>query len=236
VEGWETEANLSDGRSRNRRPSRTSQRTRRPKSLMQRIEVRGWASRPTCVYSRAHGNRNLIRYHVAINSPGHYISDVMDRIYCDECARIEDNATYSAEAHHILAKRQRLWFKLFQLIPAVATALIGTLTVGQVVPQWVGIIGLITAVVTAIGTVLNPQQDYYEHLSAAKSFTVIRHDARELRELSGQLANDEITVQVKCLHDRYNDLVRIAPPTEDWAFEKGKERIKAGVHSPDAKR
>src|SRR5215470_13635231 len=94
-------------------------------------------------------------------------------MYRNECARIEENVTYSAETHHILAKRQQLWFKIFQLVPAIATALIGTLTVGQVVPRWVGIVGLITAVVTAIGTVLNPQQNYYEHICAAKAFTVM---------------------------------------------------------------
>lgn len=90
-------------------------------------------------------------------------------IHCEECARIEENSTYSAEAHHILAKRQQLWFKTLQLVPAIATAVIGTLTVGQVVPQWVGVVGLISAVVTAIGTVLNPQQSYYEHVTAAKA-------------------------------------------------------------------
>jgi 7-cyano-7-deazaguanine synthase len=79
---------------------------------------------------------------------------VANSVHCNECLRIEENSTYSAETHHILAKRQQLWYKLFQLIPAIATAVIGTLTVGQVVPRWVGIVGLITAVVTAIGTVL----------------------------------------------------------------------------------
>lgn len=157
-------------------------------------------------------------------------------VYSAECHRIEQNATYSAETHHILAKRQQLWFKLFQLVPAIATALIGTLTVGQVVPRWVGIVGLVTAVVTAIGTVLNPQQSYYEHLGAAKAFTVIKHDARSLREMGEQTTGQDLTVAVKSIHDRYNDLVRIAPATEDWAFERARERIQAGVHQPDDKK
>jgi hypothetical protein len=134
-----------------------------------------------------------------------------------------------------MAKRQQLWYKLFQLIPAIATAIIGTLTVGQVVPRWVGVVGLITAVVTAIGTVLNPQQNFYEHVNAAKSFTSMKHDARAIREF-GELSSDqEFSVSVKSLHDRYNDLVKIVPVTEDWAFEKARKRIQAGVHSPDDK-
>lgn len=157
-------------------------------------------------------------------------------VHCAECQRIEEHATYSAETHHILAKQQLLWFKMFQLVPAIATAVIGTLTVGQVVPRWVGIVGLITAVVTAIGTVLNPQQSYYEHLGAAKAFTVMKHDARSLREQGQHAADQDLTVAVKSVHDRYNDLIRIAPATEDWAFEKARERIQAGVHQPDEKK
>jgi hypothetical protein len=160
---------------------------------------------------------------------------VTDSVHCIECTRIEENSAYTAEAHHILAKRQQLWYKLFQLIPAIATAVIGTLTVGQVVPQWVGIVGLITAVVAAIGTVLNPQQSYYQHVTAAKAFTAMKHDARAIREFGGLSTSEEFSVSVKSLHDRYNDLVRIAPLTEDWAFEEARKRIQGGVHSPDEK-
>jgi len=154
----------------------------------------------------------------------------------NECSRIEESATYSAEVHHILAKRQQFWFKALQLIPAIATALIGTLTVGQVVPPWVGIAGLVTAVVTAIGTVLNPQQSYYEHLGAAKAFTVLKHDARSAKETGDLAASENLSITMSCIHDRYNDLVRIAPATEDWAFEKARKRIHAGVHQPDEKK
>lgn len=156
--------------------------------------------------------------------------------HCEECARIEENSTYSAETHHVLAKRQQRWFTTLQLIPAIATAVIGTLTVGQVVPRWVGVLGLITAVVTAIGTVLNPQQRYYEHLTAAKAFTVMKHDARATRELAEASGNEELAAAVKGIHDRYNDLVRIAPVTEDWAFQEARKRIQSGVHDPDGKR
>ena len=95
---------------------------------------------------------------------------------------------------------------------------------GQVVPRWVGIVGLITAVVTAIGTVLNPQQSYYEHVSAAKAFTGLKHDARAIREFGERSNNEDLTASVNRLHDRYNDLIRIAPITEDWAFERARKR------------
>jgi hypothetical protein len=156
--------------------------------------------------------------------------------HCNECLRIEESSTYSAEAHHIIAKRQMFWYKAFQLVPAIATAIIGTLTVGAIVPKWVGILGLITAIITAIGTVLNPQKDYFEHVGAAKAFTTMKHDARSLREFGERAAVHDLAAEVKCLHDRYNDLVRVAPVTKDWAFKKARLRIQDGVHTPDEKK
>lgn len=156
--------------------------------------------------------------------------------YCNECKQIQENSTYSAEAHHIMAKRLGSWYTFFQLIPAIASALVGGLVVGQVVPPWVGIVSLVAAIVTAIGTVKNPQQEYYSHLNAAKAFTVLKHDARALHEIFAPNTPDaEMAIRVKTLHDRYNEVIRVVPPTEDWAFDKARVRIKAGVHECDGK-
>jgi hypothetical protein len=156
--------------------------------------------------------------------------------HLNECSRLEEAATYTAETHHILANRQQLWYKILQLVPAVASAVVVTLVVGKVVPSWVGIPALIAAIVTAIGTVMNPQQSYFEHLSAAKAFTVIKNDARAICELAAAVPAAETAADTKSLHERYNDLVRVTPPTEDWAFDKARKRIHSGVHKPDEKK
>ncbi len=109
--------------------------------------------------------------------------------------------------------------------------------VGQIVPSWVGGVVLVIAIVTAVGTVMNPQQGYFEHLSAAKAFTAIKHDARALQEVFGVSASDrENAASLRGLHDRYNDLVMMSPPTEDWAFDKARQRIQQGVHRSNGKR
>lgn len=154
--------------------------------------------------------------------------------YDIECRRIEEDSTYTAEAHHLLAKRQLFWYKASQMLPAVITAGIVTAIASYPLPTWVSILALVSAVVTAIASVLNPQKGYYDHLSAAKAFTVMKHDARELGELARSGTTD-VVLSAKCLHDRYNDLVRTAPMTEDWAFEKARKRIQDGVHESDAK-
>lgn len=150
-----------------------------------------------------------------------------------ECARVEENSTYSAETHHTMAKRQDLVYRMTQLVPALAAAAMGTLTVGQVVPAWVGVAATIAAVITAVGTVLNPQRSFFQHLAAAKAFTVLKHDARAARDRSSILSNEEALCVSANLHERYNDLVRMAPPTEDRAFNRARARIQSGVHKPD---
>lgn len=134
-----------------------------------------------------------------------------------------------------MAKRFSAWYTFVQLVPAVVSALAGTLVVGQIVPSWVGVLSLIAAIVTAIGTVKNPQAEYFSHLNAAKAFTVLKHEARALHEVFAPITTEaEMAVRVKALQDRYNEHVRVVPPTEDWAFEKARKRIKAGVHESDA--
>lgn len=150
-----------------------------------------------------------------------------------ECARVEENSIYSAETHHVMAKRQDLLYTTTQLVPALAAAAMGTLAIGQVVPSWVGVVATVAAVVTAVGTVLNPQRSFFQHLFAAKSFTVMKHDARAARDQAPSLTDEQASCLSASLHERYNDLVRTAPPTEDWAFNKARLRIQSGVHRPD---
>ena len=132
-----------------------------------------------------------------------------------------------------MAKRQDALYTFIQLVPALAAVAMGTLVVGQVVPAWVGVAATIAAGVTAVGTVLNPQRSFFQHISAAKAFTVMKHDARAARDRASGLTNEQAVCLSESLHERYNDLVRTVPPTEDWAFNKARARIQSGVHRPD---
>lgn len=94
--------------------------------------------------------------------------------YKKECSAVIQNCTYTAETHHIIAgKKQRLAF-WFQVVPAVITAILGVLagtSIGAPVTLWLTVVA---AAVTAVGNVLNPYAEYYTHLNAAKSFTILK--------------------------------------------------------------
>ena len=152
----------------------------------------------------------------------------------DECNNIEQNCTYTAEAHHIIAIRNKKMSIWFQLVPAITAAVIGAIVGSGYVPMWLIWLSVSSAVIAAVGSVLNPMNEYHDNLNAAKNFTAIKHDARALREVfSLKMNEDEYMVAVRVLHDRYNDLLRFAPPTDKKSFEEARRRVNEGVHKPD---
>lgn len=162
----------------------------------------------------------------------------MRKNYIHECKTIQENCTDNAETHHILAAENGRLSMWFQLAPAVVAALSGFQAAGELIPQWASPVWIwvaaASATVTAVSTVLNPLKAYFDHLNAAKGFTVLKHEARALRRTFGtDMDEASFKATVKNLHDRYNDLVRAVPPTTKKAFEEARRRIQEGVHEPD---
>lgn len=158
----------------------------------------------------------------------------MKKKYLEECKIIQQNCTYSAEAHHIIAKKNKRLSTWFQVVPAVIATLSGLLVAGSVVPVWFGWLTVISAVITAVANVLNPLKEYYDHLNAAKNFTAMKHDARTLGDVFNLRMDDSsLAVAVENLHQRYGDLIKFVPPTDNDSFEEASARIKDGIHEPD---
>ncbi len=149
-----------------------------------------------------------------------------------ECKTIEDNARYTATAHHIVANNSKGLSFWLESAPAVIASISGLLVVGQIVPVWWGWLTLVSSVVTATTSIIGPQKNYYENLNAAKSFTIIKHKARSLREsFSSFLSEDEYIKEVKNLNESYNQLILLTPPTQEKAYKKATKKIKAESES-----
>ena len=158
----------------------------------------------------------------------------MDNHYIDECKQIQQNATYSAETHHRMAlrdKRSGIWL---QVVPACIAAASGALVAAGVSPTSLLWLTVLSAVVVAVSTVLNPQKSYQDNLVAAKGFTALKHDARFLHEAqSSSMTDPEFRLAVVHLHEKYNDLMKVVPPTDPKMFEEARRIIEAGIHTPD---
>lgn len=154
--------------------------------------------------------------------------------YKDECRQIQQNSTYTAEAHHHLANWNRTLAYLFQIVPATVAAITGVLVAAYVKPNsWLWIT-VVASVVSAVAGILDPNKKYQDHLGAAKSFTAIKHDARFLHEAKSERMSDEaFAVGVENLHEKYNELMKLVPATGDQSFKKAQKMINLGVHEPD---
>lgn len=147
-----------------------------------------------------------------------------------ECEEIRKDCKLNAEVHHILAARYKRYAFLFELIPALATAFFGGILING--SNSTGTIDyktwalIISAIITAIGSISNPIANYYEHLRAAKHFVLLKHDARVLCELlSHKMSDDEFIERIKDLREKYRTLVLFVPPSDNRAFKKAKKNL-----------
>lgn len=157
------------------------------------------------------------------------IEDLMN-----ECKRTEDDAKYTAEAHHLIAHKltkRAFWYKFVPVIVTFLSAF--ALLVGA--PNWVTWVTLLSAIITMLNIFMEPGREGKEHLFAAKNFTVLKHEARSVREsFKGFMSENEFYYCVRQLREKYGLLVQYTPPTDDKkAWEEARERIKRGVHEPD---
>jgi len=158
----------------------------------------------------------------------------MKQKYIDECKVIQQNCTYTAEAHHQIAiseKRKAFWL---EVVPAVCAAVSSALVAAKVICPGFIFLTIVSSVMTAVCAVINPAKNYQAHLDAAKNFTAMKHDARFMHEVMSLKLNDEaFGVAVENLHNQYNDLIRNVPPTTPGAFAKAQKIVQAHVHEPD---
>jgi len=160
----------------------------------------------------------------------------MKEKFIDECKQIRQNAEYTAETHHWIASWNRGLAYAFQIVPAAIAAVTSSLVAAGIQPSswlWATVI---SSVVAAVASVLDPNKQYQDHLLAAKSFTIMKHDARFLHDAkSHRMTDAEFCVAVDNLHEKYNELVRVSPPTNKRSFEIARAVIQSGRHAPDRK-
>lgn len=150
-----------------------------------------------------------------------------------ECRRIEDDCLYTAEAHYIIAAdagRVSFWVKL---IPALAAFASGAALLSGA-PNWIAWFSVIAGVAFALQSIMNPDQKKEEHSQAGKSYTALKHESQSLyHTFDKEMDRNSLSIMVRILRERYNMIAKLTPQTTIKAFEKGRQRIKAGRHTPD---
>jgi hypothetical protein len=151
-----------------------------------------------------------------------------------ECKQLQEDSTYNAEVHYIMAdklSRKAFWCKF---IP-VAISIFSAYQLATGAPNWIAWIALIASLFSLLSIILEPEKISREHLSAAKNFTALKHDARSLYEsFRAFISEQDFYHNVKQLREKYNLIIQFAPSTGDKAAWKlATERIKKGIHIAD---
>lgn len=150
-----------------------------------------------------------------------------------ECKRIEDDCLYTAEAHYIIAANAGTVSFWVKLIPALAAAVSGAALLAGA-PNWIAWFSVIAGVAFALQSIMNPDKKREEHSQAGKSYTALKHESRGLYQtFYKEMDRNSFSVMVRILRERYNMIAKMTPQTTTKAFEEGRQRIKAGRHTPD---
>ena len=152
-----------------------------------------------------------------------------------ECKQIEDDCLYTAESHYTIsagAGTVSFWIKF---IPALAAAASGAALVAGA-PNWIAWFSVIAGVAFALQSVLNPDKKREEHSQAGKLYTSLKHESRALYQtFYKEMDRNSFSIMVRILREKYNMIAKLTPQTTIKDFEKGRQRIKAGRHTPDFK-
>jgi hypothetical protein len=154
----------------------------------------------------------------------------------DEAKRLEETTLYSFTGHHHAAAgwaKGHLWLGL---PTAILSTIVGAATFSQYAKQYpevafiAGCISKSVAVLSGVTTFLNPNKCEVAHLAAAHGFDKINNDARVFWSVACWLEESEtiLTVKLRELIDRKNELNGKSPRVPDWAYQKAKKGILAG--------
>ena len=152
-----------------------------------------------------------------------------------ECEQIEEDSMYNAETHYQIAASAKRNAFLIKFIPAVIAAISGILIlVGvNIVVAWLSVL---SGFILSIAAVLDPDRKKNDHIKTAKDYTVLKHDSRSLYQaFSQEMDSSEFYIATRLIRERYNNIVKTSPETEDKDFERAREKIKLGRHTPDFK-
>lgn len=151
-----------------------------------------------------------------------------------EAERIGEDALYSSKGHFNAADSwRRLNYGLG--IPAVTMSAVAGLSAfadfdkSNVVA---GILALLVAVLTAISTFLNPEEQAAAHHAAGSKFNSLKNRCRLFATTStARVSISDLARQLRELSDERDDLNESSPPIPGRAFRRARKGIEAGEAS-----
>ena len=155
----------------------------------------------------------------------------------NESQRIEEDANFSGKSHLNAAS---IWIRRHYWLGVPAT-LAGALAGAAIVKDYqalAGALSLAATLLTGLVTFLKPYERASQHKAVGDQFLSLRNDSRVFRtiELLEVKEIEELSLVLKTLSARRNDLNKGSPEFPRKAFEKARKGIEEGEskHQIDA--
>jgi hypothetical protein len=156
------------------------------------------------------------------------------QLYKAEFDKVYTDASYSAQTYYEASKAAGLWGRGIVFIPALLAAISSLLVVLGLSKLW-GVVGVVSAVVSATSSFLGAERKASLFRESGNSFTNLRHEARMWHDSLVEIRPEtEAFEALKKLRGDYALVVnRIELPSNRF-FKRASERIETGVLDYDS--
>lgn len=146
-----------------------------------------------------------------------------------EAQRIEEASTYSSKGHF---KAANFW-SIFHLVIGCLVVVLAAAASTSFMKEAVGLakgLSVVTAVLSAMMTFLNPNERSSSHLDAGNSYDSLLNRVRIFRTIEcwGSFSEQELTDKLKNLSGEKDKLNESSPQVPSWAYFLAKRGILAG--------
>ncbi|MET8427812.1 SLATT domain-containing protein [Nocardia sp. NPDC004860] len=143
---------------------------------------------------------------------------------------------YTEESHFAAAEHGQRSHLLFGGIAAVSAAIAAASVIGQWSPVVAAVAALIASAVSAVLTLVNPQETAQKHLDTGRDLAALKVELRQVRNLDLNPASTVELADVRRslaeLANRKNEIDRAAPGLGEGSFRKAGKKIDRGDFVP----
>ena len=151
--------------------------------------------------------------------------------YLLQLEKLNEDASYSAQAYFEAAKSAEIWARAIIFVPAVLAA-IAALIVALGGAKEFGAVGAVAGAVAATASFLGTDRKASSFKDSGRQFTRLRHRASMELDLSARIDTEErLDTVVRALRKEYEDVISVSEPVPGRAFRKAQKRIGDGVLS-----
>ena len=149
--------------------------------------------------------------------------------YVKELERLQGNSLYSAQAYFEAAKFSETVGRLFVFLPALVSAVAGTIIATGGTKAW-GVASAVSGAVAATASYLGSERKSTSYRTSARRYTGLRHRLTfESSILGNKDTLPEVEEVTRSLTAEYQEIVAADDPVPNSLYEKARKRINENI-------